>query len=211
MRGSGLRRNYGNPSTLKPATDLVPDILLPRPANWIAAGQMADRRDVIRDCRTPSRRCRRSRAAVTLLVAALGLFSAPALATEAGAQARDAITVQGNRRIDTETVRSYFHAAPDGRFDDAARDAALKALVATGLFDNVTIDRAGDRLVVHLTEAKVLVRVAFEGNKKIKDSALAAVVQSKPQGPLQRTTIQADVNRIIEAYRHSGRDDVGVA
>ena len=171
---------------------------------------MADRRDVIRDCRTPSRRCRRSRAAVTLLVAALGLFSAPALATEAGAQARDAITVQGNRRIDTETVRSYFHAAPDGRFDDAARDAALKALLATGLFDNVTIDRAGERLVVRLSEAPVLDRVAFEGNKKVKDKDLAAVIESKPRGTLQRAVVQADVGRIMEAYRHAGRDDVGV-
>src|ERR1700687_3801877 len=210
MRGSGLRRNYGNPSTLKPATDLVPDILLPRPGNWIAAGQMADRRDVIRDCRTPSRRCRRSRAAVTLLVAALGLFSAPALATEAGAQARDAITVQGSRRIDAETVRSYFHAAPDGRFDEAARDAALKAMLANGLFDTVTIERAGERLVVHWHEAPVLGRVAFEGNKKIKDKELDAVIESKPQGALQRAVVQSDVGRIMEAYRHAGRDDVGV-
>ena len=67
-------------------------------------------------------------------------------------------------------MRSYFHAAPGGRFDDAARDAALKALLATGLFDKVTIERAGERLVVHLTEAPVLDRVAFEGNKKIKDT-----------------------------------------
>ena len=118
--------------------------------------------------------------------------------------------VQGNRRIDADTVRSYFHAAPDGRFDDAARDAALKALLATGLFDKVTIDRAGERLIVHLVEAPVLDRVAFEGNKKIKDTELSAVVQSKPRGALQRAVVQADVGRIIEAYRHVGRDDVNV-
>ncbi len=107
-------------------------------------------------------------------------------------------------------MRSYFHAAPDGRFDDAARDAALKELLATGLFDNVTIDRAGERLVVHLTEAPVLDRVAFEGNKKIQDKELTAVIESKPRGTLQRAVVQADVGRIIEAYRHAGRDDVGV-
>ena len=178
---------------------------------------MADRRDVIRECIAPSRRCQRSIAAFALLGAALGLFSAPAVAAETGAPARDAdarargaIAVQGNRRIDADTVRSYFHAAPDGRFDDAARDAALKALLATGLFDNVVIDRAGERLIVHLTEAPVLDRVAFEGNKKIKDTELAAVVESKPRGTLQRAVVQADVGRIMEAYRHAGRDDVGV-
>jgi outer membrane protein insertion porin family len=35
-------------------------------------------------------------------------------------------------------------------------------------------------------------------------------VQSKARGSLQRATVQADVNRIIEAYRHVGRDEVGV-
>ena len=118
--------------------------------------------------------------------------------------------MQGNHRIDADTVRSYFHAAADGRFDDAARDAALKALLATGLFDNVVIDRAGERLIVHLTEARVLDRVAFEGNKKIKDTELAAVVESKPRGTLQRAVVQADVGRIMEAYRHAGRDYVFV-
>jgi len=127
------------------------------------------------------------------------------------AKARDYITVEGNRRIDAETVRSYFHAAPDGRFDEAARDAGLKALVATGLFDNVTIERKAERLVVHLKEAPVLDRVAFEGNKKIKDKDLAAIVESKPRGTLQRAAVQADVGRIVETYRHAGRNDVGVA
>ena len=164
----------------------------------------------MRQCTVPGRRCARSRAAGVLLVAALGLISAPADAVEAAAQARGAIAVQGNRRIDADTVRSYFHAAPDGRFDDAARDAALKALLATGLFDNVTVDRTGERLVVHLTEAPVLDRVAFEGNKKIQDKELTAVVESKPRGTLQRAVVQADVGRIMEAYRHAGRDDVGV-
>src|SRR5712664_2344538 len=178
---------------------------------------MGDRQDVTSQCMARGRRCRRSITAGALLVAALGLVSAPGATTEAeapphetSAQARGAITVQGNRRIDADTVRSYFRAAPDGRFDDAARDAALKALLATGLFDKVTIERAGERLIVHLVEAPVLDRVAFEGNKKIKDTELTAVVQSKPRGALQRAVVQADVGRIIEAYRHVGRDDVSV-
>jgi outer membrane protein insertion porin family len=194
---------------LKPATDLAHDILLPRAGNSIATGRAGYRWDVMKQYSAPAGRSWRSSAAGALFVAALALISAPA-AAEGAAQAREAITVEGNRRIDAETVRSYFHAAPDGRFDEAARDAALKALLATGLFDKVTIDRAGDRLVVHLTEAPVLGRVAFEGNKKIQDKDLSAIVESKPQGTLQRAVVQADVGRIMEAYRHKGRNDVGV-
>src|ERR1700682_3265872 len=186
------------------------DILLPRAGNSIASRQMGYRANVMRRCMTRSARCYRSISAGALLAAVLGLFSAPALAAEAAAQTHESIAVEGNRRVDTETVRSYFHAAPDGRFEEAARDAALKALLATGLFDKVTIERAGERLVVHLTEAPVLDRVAFEGNKKIQDKDLAAVIESKPRGTLQRAMVQADVGRIMEAYRHKGRDDIGV-
>jgi outer membrane protein insertion porin family len=145
-----------------------------------------------------------------LLATALAMTSAANAANEVLPQARETITVQGNRRIDADTVRSYFHAASDGRFDAAALDAALKALLATGLFDHVTIDHADEKLVVHLTEAPVLGRVAFEGNNKLQDKELDAVIESKPRGTLQHAAVQADVGRIIEVYRHAGRDDVGV-
>jgi outer membrane protein insertion porin family len=145
----------------------------------------------------------RPRFAAALFAAALGLSSAQAMAAES-------ITVEGTRRVDSETVRSYFHASADGRYDEMARDAALKALVATNLFDQVTIERTQNGLVVHVVEAKVLDRVAFEGNKKVKDADLAAAVQSKARGSLQRATVQADVNRIVEAYRRVGRDEVSV-
>jgi outer membrane protein insertion porin family len=160
------------------------------------------------------RQCCRLRATGALLIAVLALGS---LTTEAAAQtqgaeakAREAITVQGNLRIDAETVRSYFHANSDGRFDEVARDAALKALLATGLFDKVTIEPAGEHLVVHLTEAPVLGLVAFEGNKKVNDADLTAAVESKPRDTLQRALVQSDIGRILEAYRHVGRDDVRV-
>src|SRR5262249_3987920 len=37
-----------------------------------------------------------------------------------------------------------------------------------------------------------------------------AEIQSKSRGPLSRTTVQADVQRIIEVYRRTGRFDVRV-
>jgi outer membrane protein insertion porin family len=146
--------------------------------------------------------------AAALLASALSAI--PAAASAQIGNAHETIAVEGNRRIDADTVRSYFHPNADGRYDEAARDAALKALIATSLFDNVKITQVDDHLVVNLTEAKVIGRVAFEGNKKIKDENLTAVVQSKARGSLQRATVQADVERIVDAYRHAGRDEVKV-
>ena len=153
----------------------------------------------------------RLRAAGGLLAATLGMMSVlPAVAAGPTASSAAVIAVEGNRRVDAETIRSYFHSGTDGQFDEAARDAALKSLLATKLFDKVSIDRTARGLIVHVTEAPVLDRVAFEGNKKVKDADLAAAVESKPRGTLQRAAIQSDVNRIVEAYRHVGRDEVSV-
>ncbi|WP_312002462.1 outer membrane protein assembly factor BamA [Bradyrhizobium hereditatis] len=159
---------------------------------------------------TQRNRSLRSGVAVCGLAGALGLtFVTPAVA-ETAAPTRGSIIVEGNRRVDAETIRSHFRPSSNGHFDEAARDAALKALIATGLFEKVSIERAGDRLVVHLSEAPVLDRVAFEGNKKVKDADLAAAVESKPRGSLQRATVQSDVGRIIETYRRAGRAEVRV-
>ncbi|MBW8856076.1 MAG: outer membrane protein assembly factor BamA, partial [Bradyrhizobium sp.] len=156
------------------------------------------------------RRTTQSRRTACRLAGALGLIFATPVVAEVASPSQGSIIVEGNRRVDAETVRSYFHATPDGHFDDVARDAALKALIATGLFEKVSIERAGERLVVHLSEAPVLDRVAFEGKKKVKDTDLAAAVEAKPRGSLQRATVQADVGRIIEAYRRAGRSEVRI-
>lgn len=152
----------------------------------------------------------RSALAACRAAGVLGLIVATPATGETAPPPHGSVVVEGNRRVDADTVRSYFRAAPDGHIDEAARDAALKALLATGLFEKVSIDRAGDRLVVHVAEAPVLNRVAFEGNKKIKDADLAAAIESKPRGSLQRATVQADASRIIEAYRRAGRAEIRV-
>ena len=125
---------------------------------------MGVRRDVQIRHITQHNRSFRSGLAARRLAGALGLMFATPVVAETASPSQGSIVVEGNRRVDAETVRSYFHPAPDGHFDEAARDAALKALIATGLFEKVSIERARERLVVHLSEAPVLDRVAFEGN-----------------------------------------------
>jgi len=131
-------------------------------------------------------------------------------ATIAAAQSANSIEVQGNRRVEAGTVRSYFHPGPGGRLGPAEIDEGLKGLYATGLFSDVHINHAGGRIVVVVSENPVINQVAFEGNKKAKDDQLKAEVQSKPRGTLSKPTVQADVQRIIEIYHRSGRFDVTV-
>src|SRR4029079_12474867 len=126
------------------------------------------------------------------------------------AQTLNSIVVEGNRRVEADTIRSYFRPGPGGRIGPEQEDEALKAMVATGLFSDVRINHSGGRIVVTVAENPVINRVAFEGNKKAKDEQLQAETQSKPRGTLSRPTVQADVQRIIEIYHRSGRFDVSV-
>ncbi|MGE5158535.1 MAG: outer membrane protein assembly factor BamA [Gemmatimonas sp.] len=141
------------------------------------------------------------------VAAALGaaLASSPAVAETVAS-----IQVEGNRRVEADTIRSYFKAGPNGQLDAAAVDDGLKALIETGLFQDVKVNRVGGHLVVSVIENPVINRVAFEGNKKIKDEQLAAEIQSKPRGTFSRPTVQSDTLRIAEIYRRSGRYDVHV-
>jgi len=154
-----------------------------------------------------------------VLIAALILFAVPVAASlaamlvssSAAAQTVNTIEVVGNRRVEVETIRSYFKPGPNGTLDTARIDDGLKTLIETGLFQDVRISRgSGGHLIVTVVENPVIGRVAFEGNKKVKDDQLSAEVQSKPRGTLSRPMVQSDALRIAEIYRRSGRYDVHV-
>ena len=74
----------------------------------------------------------------------------------------------------------------------------MKALIETGLFQDVKIGQSGGHLLVTVVENPVIGRVAFEGNKKVKDEQLSAEIQSKPRGTLSRPMVQSDAQRIAE-------------
>ncbi|MET4484289.1 outer membrane protein assembly factor BamA [Bradyrhizobium sp. F1.13.3] len=144
------------------------------------------------------------------LLAALIMFAMP-VSSPAVAESVPSIQVEGNRRVEAETVRSYFRPDSGGRLDQGAIDDGLKALIETGLFQDVRINRgAGGQIVVSVVENPVIGRIAFEGNKKIKDEQLTGEVQSKARGTFSRAMVQSDTLRIAEIYRRSGRYDVRV-
>lgn len=153
---------------------------------------------------------------LTLLVLAVGTVPAGVvlgLATgslEAQAQVIRSIRVEGNKRVEPETVRTYLAITVGDTYDPYKVDSSLKALVATGLFANVRIRHEGGTLIVIVEENPIINRVAFEGNAKIDDETLAAEVQLKPRSVFTRARVQADTQRIIEVYRRSGRFSVQV-
>jgi outer membrane protein insertion porin family len=148
--------------------------------------------------------------AALALALALGLLLAVAPLEPAQAQIPSGgtiseIRIEGTQRVEPETVKSYLRVSPGDTFDSQRLNQSLKSLFATGLFTDVTLRREGDALIVHVVENPVINRVAFEGNSKLKDETLNQEIQSKPRTVYTREKIKADVDRILELYRRSGR------
>ena len=141
---------------------------------------------------------------------ALSVSAGVVPAGTAYAQTVNSIVVEGNRRVEANTIRSYFKPGPDGRIGPFQIDEAYKALIATGLFQDVRIQVSGGRIIVTVVENPVINRIAFEGNRQVKDEQLKLEIQSKERGTLSRPVVQSDVQRIVEVYRRSGRYDVRV-
>ena len=115
------------------------------------------------------------------------------------------ILVEGNQRIEARTVQSYLLVEPGDAFDAERIDLSLKTLFATNLFADVSIDRNGDDLLVRVVENPIINRVIFEGNKALKDDKFKEEIQAAPRGIFTAARVQADVQRILELYRQSGR------
>lgn len=115
------------------------------------------------------------------------------------------ILVEGNQRIEARTVQSYLLVEPGDAFDPERIDLSLKTLFATNLFADVSIDRSGDDLLVRVVENPIINRVIFEGNRALKDEKFQEEVQAAPRGIFTAARVQADVQRILELYRQSGR------
>jgi outer membrane protein insertion porin family len=116
------------------------------------------------------------------------------------------VTVQGNQRIEPETVLSYTSLRPGEPYTQERLDDALRDLYATELFADVQIAGAdtGD-LVIEVRENPVINRIVLEGNRRLKDDKIAPEIRLAPRQIFTRSRARADVARIIELYRRQGR------
>ncbi|KQP76668.1 outer membrane protein assembly factor BamA [Methylobacterium sp. Leaf111] len=141
------------------------------------------------------KRRRKSAEQTIVLVAA----AAAGLVLGGTAQAQQ-IVVQGNKRVDADTIRSYVTGTASGSPEEARRN-----LLASGMFSDVKVSRSGASTVVSVRENNLINRVVFEGNKKIEKATLEGEVEAKARGAFSEAVVQADIQRIKEVYRRAGR------
>ena len=115
------------------------------------------------------------------------------------------IEVRGSQRIESDTIKSYMTVKPGDLYDDAEVDRSLKILFNTGLFADVAIRYEKSGLIVFVIENPIINRIDFEGNKALKDDKFEEEIELSPRSVYTRSKVQADVQRLVELYRRSGR------
>jgi outer membrane protein insertion porin family len=143
--------------------------------------------------------------ALSVTVAAAGVLAPTAAFAQQQSGVVGRIVVQGNERIEQDTVLSYLPVQVGDTVDPAKLDLALKTLTRTDLFSDVRIQLQGDTLVVQVVENPIINQVIFEGNSNLKKDKLEDEVTVRPRGIFTKAKVQEDVGRIIELYRRSGR------
>lgn len=120
------------------------------------------------------------------------------------------ILVEGNQRVESGTILSYLLIRPGDVADPRLINLSIQTLFATNLFADVRIAQEGSTLIVYVRENPIINRVVLEGNRAINDRRITDEIQLRPRALFTRARVQADLQRILEIYRRSGRFAVQV-
>lgn len=117
----------------------------------------------------------------------------------------ESFRIEGNVRIETPTILSYVNSKPGEHINEEKIDSILKNLYATGLFSDVVIKKQEKTLVIIVVEHKIINRILFEGNERLKEDIILAELSIKPREVYTPGRAQEAAQKIRDIYRLTGR------
>lgn len=127
------------------------------------------------------------------------------------------IRVEGLQRVSAASVFNAFPVSANDRVDDQELAEAARELFATGLFDDVSLAREGDVLVVQVVERPTIARLNISGNKQISEDDLRQGLEESglSEGQVLQLSTLEEMQRELEGVyqaqgRYSARIDVDV-
>jgi outer membrane protein insertion porin family len=115
------------------------------------------------------------------------------------------VNIEGNQRIGDASILRTAGIARGQTVTAGQVNAALQNLQNSGLFESVEIIPRGTTLEIVVVEFPTINRISFEGNRRIKDDALAALVQSTERRAYNPAQAERDAASLSEAYANEGR------
>lgn len=143
------------------------------------------------------------RAGAAGLIAASVAFGASPVLAQSYAFSR--VVVEGNQRIEPATIVKFAALPKGAAVNEAGLNDAYQRLTASGLFSSVELVPSGGTLIIRVVENPTINVVDFEGNARIKDDALAAVIKSQGRRIFSAAQIEADAAAITKLYSEAGR------
>ncbi len=122
-----------------------------------------------------------------------------------------AVEVSGNQRIETGTILTYAGIARGQSVSAAELNDAVQRIRASGQFESVDAVPQGSTLVITVVEYPTINRISIEGNTRLNDEELMAVIGSVARRVYSPTQAEADVAAITQAYATSGRINATVS
>ncbi len=137
------------------------------------------------------------------------LVSLGVLGTANQAQAQsyriNSLVIEGNNRIEDSAIASYADIARGEVVTAGQLNDAYQRILGSGLFESVELSPQGGRLEIKVVEFPTINLIRFEGNRRLKDDVLSALVESQSRRVLNPATAERDANAIADAYAESGR------
>ncbi|XZG68858.1 outer membrane protein assembly factor BamA [Chitinibacteraceae bacterium HSL-7] len=121
------------------------------------------------------------------------------------------IRVEGLQRTDAGTVFNYLPVKVGDRFDDGRAADSIKALFATGFFDDVRVERDGDTLLVTVAERPTIAQININGSKLLEKDQIKQALRTQNfyEGRIfEPSTLDKAVNELKTQYYSQGRYSV---
>ncbi len=115
------------------------------------------------------------------------------------------VDVAGNQRIDADTIRVFAGIEPGATVSPSELNAAVQRLFETQLFEDVSVAPRAGVLVITVVENPTINIINFEGNARLSDDVLRAIVALQPRRAYSRAAAERDAQSIVDAYAQAGR------
>ncbi len=147
---------------------------------------------------------KRSTCALALIAGLAGLVPAT-LPAPAWAYVFNQVRIEGNQRIEPETILSFANIMRGTNVSAGEVNDALQRIQNSGLFETVEVIPQGGTLVIRVKEWPTINQVSFEGNRRVKDEQLDEIAQSAPRRVYSPAQAERDAANMAQAYSSQGR------
>lgn len=143
-------------------------------------------------------------------VVVLGLMTLSAQPAEAQNFTFSNVSVEGNQRVAESTILSFAGISRGQAVSAGELNVAAQNIRASGLFSSVDVRPQGNTLAIVVVEYPTVNRISVEGNSRVRDAELLAVVSSQPRRIYSPEQAERDVSAITQVYLNQGRINASV-